>query len=301
METAARIIKQAILEAGAVKAGISAIRPVSDEEVCRYDLWISKGFHGSMTYLERYPDIRRDPSLLLENACSIISCAFPYYTGSHRKEGNLNIADYALGDDYHTVIRKRLKPVVKLIRERFGARARITTDTAPLRERLWAAQSGVGFIGLNNQLIVPGFGSKVFLGEIITSLPLTPDTPLVESCMACGACLRACPGKALSWNGDHVTLDARKCLSYLTIEYDGDLPRSLDGHFYGCDVCQDVCPHNQNIPVTGIEEFSPRASLLDITAEEIAALDENGYNDLFANSAMRRVPLERMRRNLENL
>lgn len=301
MEAAADDIKKACVDAGAFRAGIAAIHPVDEEEVRSYGKWIARGCHGTMDYLARYPEVRRDPGLLLEGARSVICCAFPYSAPPPPQPGKLRIASYALGDDYHDVIRRRLKPVVRLLREKYGAKSRITVDTAPLRERLWAREAGLGFIGKNNQLIVPGAGSRVFLAEIITTLPLAPDPPLTLSCAGCDACVRSCPGRALIPDGSRVTLDAGKCLSYLTIEYDGELTQSIHGRFYGCDACQDVCPHNSVISALPLPEFMPREEIAGLSPDGIASMNEEEYDSVFARSAIRRAPLQRLMRNLKHL
>ena len=300
-EEAADSIKQACKEAGAFRVGIASIHPVEESEAVLYEKWISEGCNGAMDYLARYPDIRRDPSLLLEGAQSVICCAFPYASQPHWESNALRIASYALGEDYHDVIRRRLKPVVRFLREKYGAKSRITVDTAPLRERIWAREAGIGFIGRNNQLISPGEGSRVFLGEIITTMALPADSPATESCVGCGACLIHCPGQALRAEGSRVVLDARKCISYLTIESSEELTGNLKGNFYGCDTCQDVCPHNENISAVPLTEFMPRAEITGLTPDRISAMDEKEYATIFTSSAIRRAPLERLRRNLEYL
>lgn len=300
-DTVVESIKQACKEAGAFRVGIASIHPVEETEARSYESWIAEGCHATMDYLARYPEIRRDPSLLLEGAKSVICCAFPYSPTPPREKDSLRIASYALGEDYHDVIRRRLKPVVRLLREKYGAKSRITVDTAPLRERIWAKEAGIGFIGRNNQLITPEAGSRVFLGEIIATLSLPADKPATESCLGCDACVRNCPGQALRMVGSRVLLDAHKCISYQSIECKEELSGSLYGHFYGCDTCQDVCPHNATISAVPLPEFLPREEITSLTAEKIAAMNEEEYASIFACSAIRRAPLGRLRRNLEHL
>lgn len=247
-----------------------------------------------MDYLARYNDVRRNPTLLLEGARTVIVCAFAY--GDSRRSPLF--ADYALGDDYHTVLRDTLKPVAAALEEAVPDSAtRICVDTAPLRERYWAQRSGLGFTGLNNQLIIPGIGSAVFLATILWTADATPDAPCNEHCSGCRACVRACPGKALDGNGG---MDARRCLSYLTIEHRGELPDdiSLPARIYGCDICRDVCPlgtAKKALPLLPALQARPEILALDIDA--IRSLDRDSFSATFRRSAIKRAKLEGLLRN----
>lgn len=304
-------IKELLAGAGVYRSAIAEVSPVDAAAVEAYRAWIASGMHGSMTYLEKYDDLRSDPRLLLEGARSVVSCAFSYFWGGNggcsrehpykEMDGKLVWAEYALGDDYHDVVRARLSAVAQTITERTGAECRVCVDTAPLRERYWAVKSGLGFIGLNNQLIIPGAGSRFFLGEILTTLDLEPDRlsgPV--SCEGCGKCVAACPGKALRTDGDgRVRLDARRCLSYLTIELRGELPEDvrLGRHIYGCDECQLVCPHNRMSPLSEIEEFRPRKEILELSAQRIAEMSQEEFSAIFRRSAIKRAKLAGLQRN----
>ncbi len=249
-----------------------------------------------MAYLERNINVRFDPRLLMPGARTVISVAFPYRPsgGYHHRY----IADYALGRDYHIVVRQRLHALAQYIFRNFGAVSRPCVDTAPIPERYWACRSGLGWIGLNGQLIVPGVGSGVFLGELVTSLELTPDSPLPGHCGRCGACLRACPGQAL--RGDS-TLDSIRCHSYLTIEHRDALPGGtrLGNHIYGCDLCQRVCPHNSSEPPEPLPEFTPDPRLLILDPQSIQHLTSGRWKRLTSTSAMNRIPLKQLKRNLQ--
>ena len=288
-------LKALIIEAGAYRVGIARAEAVPDEIMATYREWISRGWHGEMNYLEKYDDVRSDPRRLLDGAESIIVCAFPYYSPIKRQDGYARFARYALGDDYHEVLRRRLTPVCELLKERYGTESRICIDTAPLLERYWAMKSGVGFTGLNRQLIIPGAGSYFFLATIVTTAALTYDKPCEDDCGGCGRCVALCPGQALSPEG----LDARRCESYLTIEYRGALPanRAATDRVYGCDVCADVCPHNAAPPVTTIPEFLPRPYLLSMTREEISRMTQDQFSTLFRRSAVKRTKLAGLQRN----
>ncbi len=250
-----------------------------------------------MSYLERYDPVRSDPRQLLEGAKSIVSAAFSYRL--IRGPRPLRIASYALGDDYHEVIRHRLGEVSRLIDKRCGSTSRVCVDTAPLLERYWAVQAGVGFVGRHHQLIVPGVGSSVLLGEIVTTADLSYNAPCAMSCDGCKACVRRCPGGALLADG---TFDARRCLSYLTIEYRGEFDADVDlhGHFYGCDECQLACPHNSegsSADGSVVAELSPRPGLLTMSRGDIEVMDHDEYCDVFRNSAIRRAKLAQLQRN----
>lgn len=312
-------IKRLLKETGAFRSGIAQAREVDSAAADGYERWLSEGRHASMAYLEKYTDIRRDPSLLLPGAESVISAVFNYWWG--RQDGPLQWASYALGDDYHDVVRARLQSVADRITAETGAQCRVCVDTAPIPERYWAVKSGIGFIGMNRQLIVPGAGTHFFIGEIVTTLPLTPDEPETRSCGSCRRCLDACPGHALSPGG----LDANRCLSYLTIEHRGDFPPEVTGnptdhhtlsdpltpadiastrpairlgrHIYGCDVCQEVCPHNSHAPLSEIEEFRPRQAIVRLDTEAILAMKQEDFSTLFRRSAIKRTKLSGLLRN----
>ncbi len=289
-------IRRIVLDAGACRVGFAAAGPVGDSTRRRYDSWIAGGRHAGMAYLGRYGDVRSDPRLLLDGAATVISCAFDYRPSRRHPL----FADYSLGEDYHDVLRSRLTAAAEVICSRYGGLTRICVDTAPIRERYWAARAGVGVIGLNGLIIVDGIGSKVFLAEILWTGEVGPDpSRLADICMNCGACVRACPGRAL---GGDMTLDARSCNSYLTIEHRGDLPAglSLDGRIYGCDICQDVCPHNRAAGSTAIAEFAPSDALMALDIDALRGLDAGAYRSLFRHSAVRRAKLPQLLRNAKS-
>ena len=211
---------EAATRAGAQKTGFAKAGPVDDDMTERFGQWLEAGNHGEMHYMANHADLRRDPRLLSENtagANTVMVCAFSYFHHETQAPGAARFAMYAHGDDYHEVLRKRLTPVAELLHQE-GFTCRICIDSAPVHERYWAAKSGIGFIGRNSQLIVPGMGSYFFLAEIITSAEIAPDAPCLMSCGNCGKCVKACPAGALRADGG---FDARRCLSYLTIEYRG--------------------------------------------------------------------------------
>lgn len=285
-------VKRWAAEAGAVACGVAAARCVDAPAIATYRRWIAEGRHGQMEYLARYDQLRADPTLLLEGARTVVSCAFPY-----RLQQDCAIASYALGDDYHEVLRGRLNDIARRLTDKYGAACRVCVDTAPMLERYWAMKSGVGFIGRNHQIIVPGHGSAVLLGEILTTAEIEPDTPCASGCGDCMACVARCPGGALLSDG---TFDSRRCLSYLTIEYRGELSDDIElhGRIYGCDECQLCCPHNRCAPCAGLlPQLTPRPEVLRLTASDVAAMDHDAYCSTFRHSAIRRAKLPQLHRN----
>lgn len=288
--------------AGIYSFGIARLGAVGDIQDARYDSWISRACHGTMTYMERYRDIRHDPRLLLDGAHSMLCCAFSYYTPLSGTPDSLVIARYALGKDYHDIVRQRLETVAARICAKYGGNTRVCVDTAPLHERYWAARAGIGVIGLNNQLIIPGAGSYFFLGEIITTARIKPtaDIEIPPSCEQCGRCVRECPVGALHPDG---SCDTSRCLSYLTIEHRGEFAEGTDthGHFYGCDRCAEVCPHNANPPQCTIDDLKPNPGLLSLTADKMLAMTHDEYVGLFRGSPMKRAKLTGLQRNAMHL
>lgn len=292
-------------EAGIDRIGFSPAGEVDEAYTARYNDWLARGCNAGMDYLARYHEVRRDPRLLLDGAKTIISCAISYWHQETQKSGSPRIAMYAHGDDYHDVVRKILSVVADRMSAEWGCTNRVCVDTAPIHERYWAIRSGIGFRGRNGLLIIPGVGSYCFLGEIITTLDLVhQDKSSIGNSVSCpencGLCVKACPGHALVGDG---TMDCNKCLSYLTIEHRGDLPGgfSTGGRLAGCDTCQQVCPHNARPLPTRHPEFMLRPSLRDITRDELSALTPESYAGLFRRSALKRLKLDGILRNLSHL
>ncbi len=293
-------VRSQALSLGACACGFAAAAPVSQETQDYFSLWLSQGRNGSMDYCERYCEVRNDPRLLLPDAHTVVCCAFAY----PHKAGR--IASYALGDDYHYVVKAKLNELGVFLTERWGGEYRAVVDSAPMHERYWAQQSGIGFEGINNMIIIPGVGSYVFLGELLWTGEIPADEPCKQTCQGCLACVNACPGHALDSEGH---FDARKCVSYLTIEHRGELPEdaNLGGSIYGCECCQRVCPHNHCNPASHSEtkghapslpEFAANPEIEGLTDEEILTMTPSHYKKLTAHSAMRRIPLTQLRRNL---
>lgn len=283
--------------AGAVAVGFAAAAPVAEPDCRAFLDWLAAGRHGSMSYMQRYVDRRLDPRLLFPGAATVISMAFPYRPagGYHHQL----IADYALGLDYHYVIKDRLRPVIDALAREWGARSQICVDTVPILERYWAVRAGVGFVGRNHQLIVPGVGSGVFLAEIVTTLYLQSSQPCDDTCGDCGRCIAACPVAALSSMSD---FDATRCMSYLTIEYRGPLsePVPEGRQVYGCDICARVCPHNRCEPPAPLPEFAPDPRLLTLDRATLANISRGDFRRLFQKSAIFRISNTKMNENSRN-
>lgn len=286
-------IRRWACEAGAARCGFAEAQPVDEEARRLYDSWIAEGKNGTMDYCRKYADVRSDPRLLLDGARTVVCCAFPYES----EERSAIISRYALGRDYHHAVKERLASLAEKITAAYGGECRAVVDTAPMRERYWAVKSGIGFTGINNQLIIPGLGSYFFLGELLWTGYVEPDTPCTLHCVNCRRCVIFCPGKALDGKGG---CDARKCVSYLTIEHRGELPEgaNLAGKAYGCDICQQVCPHNRAEKTPPLPEFVPDPEILGLSADDLAAMTPNHYKKITARSAMRRAPLPQLLRNI---
>ncbi len=293
------LIKQKASELGFAACGMAEAKPVNDVAIAQYENWLKKGHHDCMAYAERYCDVRSNPCLLMPGAKTVISLAMNYYQPVQQAADAPQFACYAYGDDYHEVLRSKLTQLAEYIATLANAQCRVCVDTAPIREKYWAQQAGVGFVGRNNLLIVPGVGSYCFLGEVVTDLELEPDAPLNISCGACTKCVDACPGGALHRDG--AAADAGRCLSCQLIERRGNLPEWVDTvkgcKVYGCDDCQRCCPHNINVKPTSVAEFSPREEILNLTIDDVAVMNQAQFSKTFAHSAIKRIKLEGLKRN----
>ncbi len=300
-------IRSALMNAGASAVGFASAHDSCAEFSELYSRWIKAGKHAGMDYLERHLPLKGNPANVLENAKTVISMAFSYAPSSMRDTFLPMIACYAYGKDYHDVIRKRLRPIVARLEERYGGEWRICIDSAPLPERFWAMRCGIGRIGKNGSVIVDGCGSWCFLAEILTTKEIAPDMSSAKTCLNCGACIKACPLSAISEDG---TIDSGRCLNYLTIEHRGEWSGArLEAMqtpagkkcLYGCDICHRVCPHNSGVTPTEIEEFKPLQGIMTIDAGEIAHMTQEEFSTTFKGSAIKRAKLEGMKRNAMNI
>jgi epoxyqueuosine reductase len=294
-------IKRLARDCGFELAGVTPAEPLPDDSR-RYLDWVERGMAGAMGYLtDRRATVRTDPKRLLASARSII-CVGKLYNGpqprsTEVKETGLGwISRYAWGDDYHHVMRRGLEQLAAKLGSDYEYK--ICVDTAPLLERSYARQAGLGWIGKNTCLINQEIGSWVFLGEILTSLAIAPDAPPPDRCGTCTRCIDACPTQAIPQHGYEI--DARRCIPYFTIELHGAAPEelraSIGQHVFGCDICQDVCPWNSRAPWAQEAAFEPRHFAPPL--EELAALTEDDFRLRFRDSPIQRAKYAGFLRNV---
>ncbi|MBK8228666.1 MAG: tRNA epoxyqueuosine(34) reductase QueG [Flavobacteriales bacterium] len=280
-----------------------AVAGFLEEEAPRLENWLKQGKHGQMAYMANHFDLRLDPRKLVPGAKSVISLAFNYHTDQKQLRPEApKLSTYAFGRDYHKVVKKRLKPLVEFIAQRFGQVAiRAFVDSAPVLEKAWAQRAGIGWLGKHTNVIRQGEGSFFFLCELITDLELTPDAPATDHCGTCRRCIDACPTEAITPYG----VDGSRCISYLTIELKEAIPEEfagkLNGWAFGCDICQQVCPWNRFSEAHHEEEFKPKAELMALTKDEWHGLTEIVFDRLFEGSAVKRTKFNGLKRNLEFL
>jgi len=296
-----RIIKQEAKNLGFSFVGIARAEHM-DEEARRLEEWLNRGMHGQMHYMANHFDKRVDPRKLVEGARSVVSLMYNYYTDAEQEDPEApKISKYAYGKDYHFVLKRKLKELLKVIRDRIGEiNGRVFVDSAPVLERDWARRSGVGWTGKNTLLINPKAGSYFFLAELIIDLELAYDGPMKDYCGSCRRCIDACPTDAISPEG--YLLDAGKCISYFTIELKEALPEEYRDKFenwmFGCDICQRVCPWNRFSQPHDEPEFEPHPDLLKMSKGEWEELTEETFREVFRQSAVKRTKYEGLKRNI---
>ncbi len=276
-----------------------------NQDAQRMEQWLAEGAHGEMKYLENNKDKRYNPALLLENARSVITVLFNYFPhNSLSNDQTYTVSKYAYGKDYHFVMKKKLNELLTFIEAKTGERTgRAFVDSAPFLDRAWAQRSGLGFIGKNTCLINKKGGSFFFIGHLLIDLDLFYDAiPDPKSyCGHCTRCIDACPTKAIT----PFKVDARKCISYLTIEYRGALDsgfkETFNDRIYGCDTCQDVCPWNRFSSPHNEPEFMPTEKLREMTKSDWESMDKPLFNQLFKHSAVQRAGFKGLRRNIDFL
>lgn len=295
-------IKQQARVLGFSKVGIVPATALT-EEGARLREWLAANLHGEMQYMGRDPQQRADPRLLLPSAQSVVCVALNYFRPEKHEDNPEvgKISRYAWGDDYHDVLREKLKGLLEWIHERAPeVEGKICVDTAPMMDKAWAARAGLGWIGKHTNLITKEFGSWVFLGELLLSVELDYDS-LIEPdhCGKCRACIDACPTQAII---APYQLDATRCISYGTIELRApELPEAiaanLDNWVFGCDICQDVCPWSRFSKPTDEERFAPRPGLTAPTLQELIEMSQEEFSTRFRKSAVKRTKLAGLRRN----
>ena len=296
-------ISQLAFSYGFSAIGCAPAEPVAEWRVKQWHDYLSSGRHAGMHYLEQHLEKRLDPRLLVEGAKSVVCVALNYFTEEAFPDDGYTLSRYARGKDYHDVVKERLHKMLDSIADLTGNKniGRAFCDTAPVDEHYWAWRTGLGWLGRNTQLIIPKSGSYFFIGTLILTEEIDVyDQPQPNHCGTCTRCIEACPTHALSAIKG---LDARRCLSYLTIEHRGELPefanKTLSPCFYGCDRCQEACPHNRFASPTSCMEFKPTQELLSMTPNDWRNLERETYLQLFKGSAVKRAKFEGLKRNLQ--
>lgn len=280
--------------------GISKAEFLKDEAP-RLEEWLSRGYQGKMSYLENYFDKRLDPTLLVPGAKSVISLLYNYYPQNDlAREGEYKISKYAYGEDYHIVVKEKLKTFLVNLQEAVGEiHGRAFVDSAPVMERVWAHRSGLGWIGKNSLLLNKEMGSFFFVAELIIDLPLEYDSPIKDYCGTCTACIDACPTDAIA---EPYVVDGSKCISYFTIELKESIPADVKGKFqdwiFGCDICQDVCPWNRFSRPHDEKRFLPPNELGEFTKNDWLEITDDVFAKLFSKSAVKRTKFEGLKRNI---
>lgn len=296
-------IKSKAAELGFSFCGISKAEFL-EEEAPRVEDWLKRGYHGKMSYLENYFDKRLDPTLLVPGAKSVISLLYNYYPEKDLGlQQELKVAKYAYGEDYHFVIKDKMKVFLTDIQAEVGeVQGRAFVDSAPILERVWAKKSGLGWIGKNSLLLNREMGSFFFIAELIIDLELEYDAPVKDYCGTCTACMDACPTDAIP---QPFVVDGSKCISYFTIELKEEIPLDVKGKFenwiFGCDICQDVCPWNRFSKPHNESRFQPHADLEKMSRGDWREITEEVFEKLFRNSAVKRTKLSGLKRNIQFL
>ncbi len=302
MPVSATELKAHARELGFVRAGIAQATHL-EREALHLRQWLARDFHGDMHYMANHAEERCDPRMegILPEARSMIVLAAAYASARSQTHGPrpLQVARYAQGRDYHKVLKRRAWQLAHLLQQE-GFHARVAVDTMPVFERAWAQRAGVGFVGKNCCLIVPGLGSYVFLAVIVSDAPLTADTPMASRCGRCRACLDMCPTDAFA---DAYQLDARRCIAYLTIEKRGaiapELRSGIGSWAFGCDICQEVCPFNHTAHQADcLEAFAPDPRWTDADAADALGMGEEAFAQYAQGSPIKRARREGFARNV---
>ncbi|MEY3845457.1 MAG: tRNA epoxyqueuosine(34) reductase QueG [Bacteroidota bacterium] len=273
-----------------------------EEEAPRLESWLNKNHHGEMSYMANHFDKRLDPRLLVDDAKTVISLLFNYYTDQQQSDPEApKISKYAYGEDYHYVIKDKLKELLAFIQREIGeVNGRGFVDSAPVMDKAWAKKAGLGWIGKNSNLIHPKKGSFFFIADLILDLKIEADGPIKDYCGTCTKCIDACPTDAII---EPYVVNGSKCISYLTIELKDELlPKEFEGKMdnwmFGCDICQDVCPWNRFSVLHNEQRFMPHPDLLDLKKQDWMDLQEEGFQILFQRSPVKRTKFKGLKRNI---
>ncbi len=297
-----KIIKSESKRLGFLSCGISKAGFL-EEEAPRLENWLNNQMNGQMSYMENHFDKRLNPTLLVDNAKSVISLLLNYYPSELQNQDSYKISKYAYGQDYHHVIKEKLKELLHFIQTEIGeVSGRAFVDSAPVLDKAWAAKSGLGWVGKNSNLITQKVGSFYFIAELIIDLELDYDTPTTDHCGSCTACLDACPTEAIV---APYVVDGSKCISYFTIELKDNLPQEMKGKFddwmFGCDVCQDVCPWNRFSKPHNEPLFQTNSDILNFSKSDWEEITVDTFQKVFKNSAVKRTKYDGLLRNIDFL
>ena len=295
-------IKTEAKRLGFLSCGISK-SDFLEEEAPRLEKWLNKNMNGEMSYMANHFDKRLDPRLLVEGSKSVISLLLNYYPEETQTDDSYKISKYAYGQDYHHIIKTKLRQLQEFIAEDIGeVNGRAFVDSAPVLDKAWAAKSGLGWIGKNSNLLTQQVGSFYFIAELIVDLELEYDHAVTDHCGTCTACIDACPTQAIV---DPYVVDGSKCISYFTIELKNELPNEIKGSFddwmFGCDVCQDVCPWNRFSKPHNEPLFNPNPDLLSMTKKDWEEITVDVFQKVFKKSAVKRTKFDGLTRNIEFL
>ncbi len=272
-----------------------------ETEAPRLEAWLNQNYHGEMAYMANHFDKRLDPRKLVEGAKSVISVLLNYFPKEELpSENNYKLSKYAYGEDYHFVLKDKLKTLMQFITEEVGeVSGRVFVDSAPVMDKAWAAKSGLGWVGKHTNLLNRQMGSFFFIGELILDLELEYDNPVGDFCGTCTRCIDACPTDALI---APYQIDGSKCISYFTIELKEAIPDEVKGKFedwiFGCDICQDVCPWNRFARPHQTPAFEPHSTLQGLTKNDWEEITEEVFKDIFRRSAVKRTKLKGLQRNI---
>lgn len=274
-----------------------------EQEAPRLENWLKNNRNGQMSYMENHFDKRLNPTLLVDDAKSVVSLLLNYYPEDLQNQDSYKISKYAYGQDYHFVIREKLKEFLFCIQSTIGeVSGRAFVDSAPVLDKAWAAKSGLGWIGKNSNLLTQKVGSFYFIAELIIDLDLDYDNPTTDHCGTCTACIDACPTEAIV---APYVVDGSKCISYFTIELKENIPQEMKGKFedwaFGCDVCQDVCPWNKFSKPHNEPLFKPNPELLSMSKKDWIEITEETFSAIFKNSPLKRAKFQGIKRNIDFL
>lgn len=294
-------LKERALSLGFEAMGVSQARFL-EEEAMKLEEWLKRGYAGEMNYLERNVDLRLDPRKLVPGAKTVISLLFNYHNPSLPAQPDApRIASYAFGEDYHHVLKWKLKELLKSMKQEWGdVDGRVFVDSAPVHERAWAQAGGLGWVGKNSLLLNKRMGSYFFIAELIVDVELEPDAPTSDHCGTCTKCIDACPTGAII---QPEVVDGSKCISYFTIELKGAIPEPVHRHLapwvFGCDICQEVCPWNSHAKPHSEPLFRERPEWLDWNHSDWVELTEEVFKEVFRKSAVKRAGYEGFMRNVQ--